>query len=905
MTAKHIIIGLVVLFFIQNSVKANGKNWAITQITVDYSVAPINVNHASPGISWILSSNKNNQYQAAYQVLIATSVGMLKQGKADVWDSGKVNLAKAQYIHPNSKLIKPNHDYYIQVTSWNRQGDKAISNTTFSTALFDNTKWEGEWIGYTLEKMLAGEKPIPSPDSLLENRSQYLRKQVNLVKNIKRARVMVSGLGFYELSINGKKVGDHVLAPAKTRYTDRALYEVFDVKESLKYGSNVLGIQLGNGWYNPLKKYQDWRMPFYGYPRAALRLYIDYTDGSTEIIKTDNSWKAAFGPITFNSVYDGEHYDARLEQTGWNMTGYNDQGWKVAKTLPAPGKLMEVNLMPAERVTQIMKPVKVFKKENGTVIYDMGQNFAGWARIKVHGSAGTVITLRHAEDLQTVDSSLNTKSNRAAANEDRYTLKGTGTEIYEPRFTSHGFQYLQVSLQGQAEILSAEGCVVHNDLPQTSELTTDHDLINRVHQATLWSQRSNMQGLPLDCPQRDERLGWMADGYVTADEAMLNFDAPLFYTKWADDARYAQDSAGRLQHISPTFVVSENTNWSCGMVLVVWDHYRNYGDARVLQTYYPAIKKYVNYLAANAKDYILKPDRYGDWGNPAQDSKATSGWLRGNPAMSTTAMFYLCTKILSDAAGVLNNAEDKKYYERLKQNTLRSFNKNYFDETIAAYKGEEYHYQYRQIMPLYLGLVPAKYKAQVMHNLVTDITEHRQGHPYIGIIGLKYMLDLFTQENRNDLIYSMLNVKGYPGFDYMLQGRNTFPEWWDGSGSHNHVMFGSIDAWFYHALAGINTDDTLTGFRKIIIKPYIPESGLNMVEAGISTVNGRITSGWKREGNRVKLQVSLPANTSGSIQLPQNVKDLRINGASIKGVITDDHILLQVGNGNFEVNFIK
>ncbi|MBC8081578.1 MAG: family 78 glycoside hydrolase catalytic domain [Hymenobacter sp.] len=909
---RSLIAGLLLLALLAaspgGSAAADLPGWTVAKITADYRQHPIDVDQKTPDISWVLTSTARNKMQAAYQVLIATNQDF--RGAA-VWNSGKVVSGQSAHVRPCSGVLQSNRDYWVKVTAWSKDGEEATNVASFSTAFLDEApQWRAQWVGFRSEAPFVAWTSTTAalaafvPDSAVANRSQYLRKQFTLRKPLQRARVFVSGLGIYELSINGKKVGDHVLAPARTRYPDRVLYEVFDVKDQLLRGDNALGIQLGNGWFNPDKKYQDWRMTFFGYPRAILQLQLRYTDGSEETIVTDPSWRAALGPVTFNSIYDGEWYDARLEAEGWDRPGFRDDAWQPAVLMPTPTARMQAHTSPPERVTETRKPVKTIRQAPGVTVYDMGQNFSGWTKIRVRGERGAVVTLHHAEDLKP-DQTLDFKSNRSAKNTDRYVLKGGGDEVYEPRFTYHGFQYVEVAVQGRAEVLSAEGRVVHSDLAQTGVLETDNELINRIHHCTLWSQRSAFQGVPVDCPQRDERLGWLADGYVTADEAMLNFDGAQFYPKWLDDMRYAQDDEGRLPHIAPpTRLPADATNWSAGLFPVVWDYYRTYGDRELIAREYPAMQRYVAYMQKSAKGYILKADRYGDWGTPAQDQKATSGWVRGNPAASTTAMFCLSTDILAQSAAVLGKAAEARQYGQLRDSIGQVFNRTYFDEATSTYRGEAYHYQYLQGMPLFLNLAPEKNRAQVMTNLLKDIKETRQGHLYSGIIGTKYIVELLSREGRNDVVYQMVTAKGYPGWDFLTAGRNTFPEWWDRSGSHNHVMFGSIDAWFYRQLAGIQAGPAGEGYGQLVIRPYFPTTGLNKVRASIETMKGTVASSWQRTGTAVAMTVEIPVNTTAQVVLPAAATSLTLNQKTTKSTRSaDGQTAFTLGSGSYAIAF--
>ena len=862
------------------------SGWEISQISINYAKTPINVTD-SPDISWILSSSGYNQKQAAYRVSITES-----NSNNILWDSGKRQSSQSSHIRPSIEL-QSNTDYRVKLLAWNTDGKEASATTSFSTALMRDDEWKAQWIGLS-----------NSQDSLMENRSQCLRKDFVVRKKIKRARIFVCGLGFYELMINGKKVGDHVLAPAKTRYSDRVLYEVFDAEKLLKKGENTIGVHLGNGWYNTNEKYHGWQMPFYGLPRAIVQLHVEYNNGQTETFCSDETWKASFGPVVFNSIYDGESYNATLEMPGWDSPGFDDSQWEKVCLMETPCRWMQPQEMQPERVIQTVIPEKTFRRRQ-MVVYDMGQNFSGWMRIKVKGEKGASVTIRHAELLNDADTTLNTSTNWKALNTDIYTLKGKGIELYEPSFTWHGFRYAEISVQGNAEILAAEGRIIHTDVAFTGRLETDNELINRIHHCSFWSQIGNMHGLPLDCPQRDERLGWLGDAYVTADKTMMNFDSQLFYRKWLDDIRFTQDSLGRIPHISPTKSLSEWTTWSGGYVWTLWEYYRNYGDLAFLEQHYNAVCNYVDYLETNSENYILPRDRYGDWLTPAQDNRDATGWVRGGPESATTAMFYACTDIVSQFARILDNKADEDRYNNLKKQIRKAYNDTFLDEANSVYTGEDYHFQYSQCLPLYLNITPCEHREKVMENLVNDIMVHREGHAHVGIIGSFFLVRLFEKTEHNDLVYSIVTKKGYPGWDYLTKGFTTLPENWNRGGSLNHPGFGNIDGWFFRSLAGIQTDEKYPGYERFIIKPYFPKSGLDRVDASIRTIKGDISSSWIRKGSQIDLTLVIPVNTRATVILPPS-ENITINNEPVNtneySNSKNSHIELGSGNYNIIIN---
>lgn len=873
-----------------------GSAWEITKIRIDHGESPIHVASASPGFSWILSADGKNQRQTAYRIQIADNQANIQSGIGNIANTEKITSSESTNVHLSSLTLKSNTDYWVKITAWNQDETETSAVSNFSTSLLSSGDWKAQWIG--IADGIANAESKPALDDWLANRTQYLRKSFQLNKEIKRARAFVSGVGQYELSINGNKIGDFVLAPAKTHYSERTLFDVFDVKNHLSTGDNAVGIHLAQGWYSPIAKYVGWRMSMYGLPRAILQLEVEYADGSKEQIVSDQTWKAGFGPVIFNSIYDGETYDARLESPNWDKPGFDDACWIAATVMDKPCKELKTQTMPPERVIKTFTPAQSYRKNASTVIYDMGQNFSGWTKIKVTGSKGATVKIRHAEQINAGESpTLNVSTNREALNTDIYILKGEDAEEYEPRFTCHGFRYAEVSVEGNAEIAAVTGRVVATDVAQTSALQTDNDLINHIHHCTLWSQISNMQGLPTDCPQRDERLGWVADGYVTADEAMLNFDAPLFYQKWINDMRTGQSADGRLPHIAPSATGREETNWSCGYIIVLGEYYRNYGDLSFVEEHYPSMLKYIYYLRdKRLTNYIVTVDRYGDWCTPAQDSASVTGWVRGTPVSSTTMMYYYCIRIVEQFARIFGKTADAETLAALKANVANALNANFYDTQTKTYTSEPWHFQYAQGLPLCFGFVPDSERSSVLNNLINDILVHRNGHLYAGIIGARYIPELLDAAGRNDVVYQMVTAEGYPGWKHLLNGFTTFPEYWSRKGSLNHVMFGSIDAWFFRSLAGIKTDSLQTGYKAFKIKPFFPESGLNTVNASIETPYGKIASSWQKTGKNVIMNIEIPVNTSATIVLPEGCSNVLVDGQA-KPASFD------AGSGKYQMSF--
>ncbi|RLD73053.1 MAG: alpha-L-rhamnosidase, partial [Bacteroidetes bacterium] len=559
---RKIFTILILLIFISCEKHISSNEFVqlgIKNLKCEYAANPINIDISNPRFSWVLSSKIRGQKQTAYQIFVSKN----KDLSDLIWDSGKINNSLSNQIYYAGKNLESNTNYYWKVHVWDKDDILYESKITgFGTALLKQNNWVAKWIG-------VGQKSQPSlPNGFLksveeqstltdtiihEGRSLLLRNKFECKKNIKSAKVFVTGLGYYELYLNGNRVGDHVLSPAKTNYAKEILYDTYDVTTQLKKGENTFGIHLGNGWYNPYKKWwKEYRMQWFGAKKAILQLQITYQNGETTVIKSDKNWKFKLGPILYNCIYDGEFYDATQESENWSKPDFDDSNWDMVSVIESPkGELRSQN-MQAIKLVQIIEPVKVFKPKSGALVYDMGQNFSGWAKITVNGKKGTKLHLQFAEDINE-DGSIDITSNEHAKAEATYILKGNSSETYEPRFTFYGFKYVEVTSNSDLlEIENVQGCVVHSNNELTGHFECGNETINKIHKATVWSQKSNMIGFPLDCPQRDERLGWFGDAQVTIEEAMFNFNMPLFYHNWITGIRKNQDSlTGDIPIISP------------------------------------------------------------------------------------------------------------------------------------------------------------------------------------------------------------------------------------------------------------------------------------------------------------------------------------------------------------------
>ncbi|MDI6845427.1 MAG: family 78 glycoside hydrolase catalytic domain, partial [Candidatus Saccharicenans sp.] len=794
-------------------------------LRVEYLTDPLGVDTPRPRFFWTNNHPQRGQKQTAFQLIVSSSPSA---ERGDLWDSGKVNSESSIQIVYQGKPLESNRSYYWKVRIWDASGQESPWSQVarFDTGLFSASDWKGEWIG--------GEN--------------LFRKEFNLPESPKRARAFIAGLGYYELRINGQKVGEHLLDPGWTTYSRRVLYVVYDVTPFLKKGRNAIGVILGEGWYKS---------------RALLfQLYIEGEEGLLMEVHSDTSWKTARGPILEDSIYHGETYDARLEQPGWDLPDFQEKGWKPVVKAKAPGGVLSAQLMPPIKVVDTIVPLVMTNPAPGVYVFDLGQNISGWAQLRVRGPRGTEVRLRFAELLYD-NGMINQENLRSARAEDRYILKGDGEEIWEPRFTYHGFRYIEVTgYPGTPKIDSIRARVVHTAVSPVGNFSCSKQIINDIQRIILWGQKTNLHSIPTDCNQRDERMGWMGDAQVTAEEAMMNFDMAAFYTNFLRNIRDVQGEDGSITDTVPHVWGSRPADpaWGTAYPLIAWYMYQYYGDRRILEEHYDGLKKYVEFLRSKAEGGLVKFSHYGDW--VAIDKCPGS--------LVSSFYYYYDVKILSEAARVLGRQAEADQYEKLLAEIKEAFNRTYFDPVTRNYAGGS---QTANALPLFLGLVPDNLRGSVWGNLFNDLVYKHDSHLTTGIIGTKYIFDVITAFGNSDLAYDILTRTDYPSYGYMIKnGATTLWELWQkregpSMNSHNHPMFGSVGAWFYRALAGINLAPESQAFRKLIIRPQMVRD-LTHASGSIYTINGPVSCSWQRADRKIIVEVAIPMGSQAEIYIP-------------------------------------
>ncbi len=872
-------------------------------LVIEYLENPENIDTQEPRFSWAMKSGERGDYQTAYQVIVATSAEKLANDIGDMWDTGKIMADKSANVVYQGTPLRSGAAYYWKVRVWDKDGVAGAYSAPacFSMGLLSEQDWKGQWIGNQLPKARVEREERGAWGTQIAGGGGLLRKEFTLRKAVARARVYVSGIGYYELHINGEKIGNHVLDPLRTNYDVRVFYSAFDVTNVLREGSNAAGIMLGQGWYLST-------------PRAIMQLNVEYADGTTESVATDNTWKQASGPITENSIYHGETYDARLEEAGWDMPDFNDADWKPVILPGGPGGKLTAQAATPIKITSTIQPKSLSQPKKGVWVYDMGQNLTGWVQLAVQGPKGTTVRLEFSELLYP-EGMINDENLRSARAIDTYILKGEGLEIWEPRFTYHGFRYVQVTGMPYDPDMNTIRCrVVHSAVNEDwkSSFACSNDLFNWIQHAIQWGQLTNLHGYPSDCPQRDERQGWAADGHVTAEEAIYNFNMASTYTKWVDDIFSNQEEDGLIPDISPTEtkkgVRNDDAGWDSYCVLMPWYMYLYFDDTRILTRHYDGMKKYVDHLTSKAENGIINFGTYSDWIAPE----------RTPIEVSNTGYYYYCAHLVSKIADVLGYSQDASRYASLAEEIANAFNREFFDGRTGTYKSET---AFSYVWPLFLDIVPGRGERRVVANLIRHITETWDGHISTGTLGTKYIYDVLVENGYSDLAYEMTAKETYPGWGYMrANGATTLWELWENRtgtrmNSHNHIMLGSVGEWFYKHLAGIQMIPETPGFRKFAIKPIVP-GNLTSVKAKTETIRGMISSAWERSGDSITLTVSIPANSEATVCVPTlGMQDVTVceggtvlskNGAeegSVPGItfagMEPGYVKFTAGSGNY------
>lgn len=930
------------------------KNITITRLTCEMQEGLVVV-EGSPRLGWVMESPENGTRQSAYEIDIREAF----TGR-QIWNSGKVNSSQSQLVPTGGANISSGNpfNYIWRVRVWDETGTPSEWSHEAKFRSAPSRLSDGKWIG-TITRQNAhlpeGRKfhgsELKKPEvkaaweavDTLAKKSIYLRRTFLLDdaentkirksrnkfwndsgnkpgKKIVEATAYVCGLGFYEFSLNGKKVGNSEFAPLWSDYDKSVYYNTYDVTEQMRYGENAVGILLGNGFYNVQGgRYRKLQISF-GPPTLLFELVINYEDGTRTIIRSDNEWKYDLSPVTFNCIYGGEDYDTRREQKGWNQAGFDDSHWRpvvmqeapkgvLRPQMAPPVKIMErydiqkVTKLNTEQITAASKSTKRTVDPSAFVL-DMGQNLAGFPEITVRGKRGQKVTLLVAEALTDEGACNQRQTGRQHYYE--YTLKGEGDETWHPRFSYYGFRYIQVEgavLKGQKNpqklpvLKNIQSCFVYNSAKKVSTFESSNPIFNAAHCLIGKAVRSNMQSVFTDCPHR-EKLGWLEQVHLNGPGLLYNYDLTAYAPQIMQNMADAQHSNGAMPTTAPEYVVfegpgmdafAESPEWGGSLVIFPFMYYETYGDDSLIRKYYSNMRRYVDYLKTRADNNILSFG-LGDWYDYG-DFRA--GFSRNTPVpLVATAHYYMTVMYLIEAAKMVGNDYDIRYYSSLADDIRIAFDKRFLNNDTAQYGTGS---QCSNALPLFLHMTQDK---KVFMNLIKDVEAHGN-RLTTGDVGNRYLIQTLARNDQHELIYKMFNHEEAPGYGFQLKfGATTLTEQWDprqGS-SWNHFMMGQIDEWFFNSLVGIRPYAASTlenqqnkskqGYQKFIIAPQ-PVGDLKFVKSSYETLYGTIVVDWARQDGTFTLNVSVPVNTTAVVYLPGGKEPKEVQSGTYKFVCTE------------------
>ncbi len=870
---------LFLIFFLAVGCRLPEKGLKVIQLKCEYKDSPLGIQTSSPHLSWQLSSELKGVEQTAYRVLVSDNLKSLRAGDGNIWTSDKIYSDSSIQIEYKGRPLKPAKTYYWKVQVWDNKKDSAWSETSYwQTGLFTQSDWkEAQWIAYN--RLPDSNKALPgqpyNKHKQWNDTLPLLRKIFSIPKNIKRATAFISGLGQFELYLNGEKVGDHFMDPGWTQYEKEALYVTFDITDELNKGENALGVMLGNGFYYiPVWQHRYRKLTVkYGYPKVICLVKLEYTDGTSAYVKTDDSWKAAPGPVTYSSIYGGEDYNANLAQEGWAETDFNDDNWRTAVVVEGPPELYAQITDPI-KVVRKFSPTKIYRLDDSSWVYDLGQNAAGIPKITVKGHKGDSLKIIPAE----VVNEQGVPSQKASGGPFYYTyiLKGMGEESWKPRFTYYGYRYLKVvggvpvTEPNPADlpvITNIQGLHTRNAARKIGGFSCSNQLFNQTYQLIDWAIQNNMMSLFTDCPHR-EKLGWLEQMNLMGPSVHFTYDIANLFRRTVKNMKAAQTSEGLVPEIAPEYTqfggdFRDSPEWGSSSIIVPWFMYKWFGDKRVLKHSYDMMQKYITYLGNKARDNILY---FGlsDWYDLGPERP---GFSQLTPdGVTATAYYYYDLNLMAQIARLLNQQEDAHHYTALAQKVKEAFNRTFFHADTKEYASGS---QTANAIAVYMNLVPAQYKGDVINNIVEDIKQHNTSFT-TGDIGFRYLLKVLEQAGKSGLIFKMNNRTDVPGYGYQIKkGATALTESWLGSSSasNNHFMLGHLMEWFYAGIGGIGQTDSSIAYKQVKIAPKIV-GDITAANTHFESPYGRISSKWSLDGKRFNISVSIPANSSAILILP-------------------------------------
>lgn len=903
MQLKRMILALLL---IAGATQAQTPGIAPVQLTCEYRQNPLGIDAPCPRLSWMVTGTSRNLRQSAYEIVVSSA----PNGNGNIWESGKVNSPDNIHIAIEGSPLRSFTRYWWKVRVYGADGKVSAWSALnwFETGVMTPDDWAGNWIGD------GSSTPDKPEDFFKDDPMPLFRKSFPATGKIVSARLYISGAGYYEAYINGQKLGTQVLDPGWTTYHKSVLYAVHDITPLMKPGQNVAGIMVGNGWYNPLplKMWgsRNWRdFLTTGRPCTKAMIRVTYANGTSEVIGTDATWQSAPGPVIRNNVYLGEHYDARREIKHWaavNPTG----NWTSATVVTGPEGEMLAQVQPPIRVTKTLRPRSVKEVKPGTFLVDMGQNFAGMVRLKVQGPAGQQIVMRYGEDTLK-DGNINVMTAVAgqikggnggpgaphiAWQEDRYTLKGEGKETWTPRFTFHGFRFVEISgWPGKPGVNDIDGLRLSADLETAGSFTSSNAMLNRLDTVIQNTFLSNVFSVQSDCPAR-EKLAYAGDILCSAGSFMYHFQMPGFYTKTLRDHVDAQRPEGGITETAPYVGIEDSgpgdgsgpMGWQAGYPFLIKRVYDFYGDKRIVEENYPAMQRLIKFLQSRAKNHLFDKEDLGD--HEALDDREIP--------LTASLFYYLSAKVMADLAGILEKPADVAEYTKLSNDIRNAIRNKFYQPATGQFRTGT---QTAQSMGLWSDILDEGEEGKARAALLNAISK-KDHHLSTGIFGTKMMFDVLREHDQNEVAYRIANQRTYPGWGHMIEsGATTLWETWrysDNTFSQNHPMYGSIGEWLYRSLLGINA--AAPGFRKIIIRPQ-PAGDLTSAKGQLRSMYGKISSDWHIRNGVFTLATSIPGNTTAEVYIPLKYGGVvKESGKVVKPLRTEGrNAVFEVGSGNY------
>lgn len=874
----------------------------------EYQKNPIGIDVLQPRFFWIVNSEIRNTFQIAYQIQVCLNSDFCQ---SLVWDSGIIESDESIHVEYAGKQLNSSTRYFYRVKIWDNHSQVSDWSECafFETGLLHKEDWKANWIIRECE--IEPSKTVPCP---------MFRTTFDVENAIKSARVYVTALGLYELHLNGKKVGDALFTPGWTSYSKVLQYQTYDITNMVIEGGNAVGAIVGEGWYKGCLDYTNKRNVFGNTLAILIQILIEYEDGSSQIVTSNTSWKASSGAILKSEIYHGEKYDANLEKDGWDTYNYNDIAWENVTELDNRKALENKNALIAQinepvRKIEEIKPVELIKTPLGETVIDFGQNMVGWVKFSVSGKRGERVVIKHAEMLD-FQGNFYTENLRSAKQEIEYILSGKEEEIFEPHFTFQGFRYIKVEeFPKEISLNDFTGIVIHSDMQITGRFECSNPLLNQLQHNIFWSQKGNFFDLPIDCPQRDERLGWTGDAQIFANTASFNMSTALFFKKWLNDLKADQRSDGAVPFVVPQIFDEKayaSSGWGDAAVVCPWIVYLNFGDKRILENQYKSMKDWVEYIRKQGDNEFLWNTgfHFGDW--LALDARAGERAGATDNDFISTVFYAQSTKLLSKIAKIIGNDQDANEYEKLYCEIFQAFQ----NEFITPSGRLAVQTQTAHALAIEFELINEKDKKRVADFFVGELYKNKY-HLNTGFIGTPYLCNALQKVDQIAEAYNLLLNEDYPSWLYQVKkGATTIWEHWDGikedgsfwdkkMNSFNHYAYGAIGNWLYKVVGGLDTKEDEPGYKKFIINP-IPGGGISYAKITYQSLYGEISSQWKLLEEGFLIKISVPCNTSCEFILPKESKFFNVKdefGKYVKNSLQNEEKII-LYSGNYEI-FVK